>query len=44
MHTELYDTLSIPPDAAPDDIKAAYRGKAKQHHPDKGGDLSLIHI
>lgn len=33
-----YDILGIPKNASEDDIKKAYRGKAKQHHPDKGGD------
>lgn len=32
-----YDTLGVPSDAPPDDIKAAFRKKAKKHHPDKGG-------
>lgn len=32
-----YDTLGVPPDAAPEDIKSAFRKKAMQHHPDKGG-------
>ena len=38
MTTTLYDILGLPPDASPDDIKAAHRAKAKQHHPDAGGD------
>lgn len=33
-----YDTLDIQPDATPDQVKAAYRRKAQQTHPDKGGD------
>lgn len=40
MNTALYDTLGVPTDATQDEIKAAYRGKAKQHHPDKGGDAA----
>lgn len=34
----LYDELGVPADASPDEIQAAYRAQAKQHHPDKGGD------
>lgn len=33
-----YDSLGVPPDATPDQIKRAYRGKARETHPDKGGD------
>lgn len=36
--TNLYDTLGVPTDATPEDIKAAYRGQVKKHHPDAGGD------
>lgn len=42
MNTELYDTLGLPPDASPEDIKAAYRARAKQHHPDAGGDAEAF--
>lgn len=38
MTDDLYDTLGVPPDATPEDIKAAYRAEAKKHHPDAGGD------
>lgn len=31
-----YHTLGVPRDAAPDDIRRAYRALAKQHHPDTG--------
>lgn len=34
----LYDTLGISKDASDEEIKKAYRGKAKENHPDKGGD------
>lgn len=34
----LYDDLGVRPDATEDEIAAAYRRAAKQHHPDTGGD------
>jgi curved DNA-binding protein CbpA len=38
----LYDTLGVPRDAKPRDIKAAYRKRAAAAHPDKGGsDVEL---
>jgi curved DNA-binding protein CbpA len=33
-----YDILGIKPDATDDDINTAYKAKAKQTHPDQGGD------
>ncbi len=33
----LYDELGIPKDAAPEEVKRAYRKAAKEHHPDAGG-------
>ncbi len=33
-----YDILGVSPDAAPDEIRAAYRRLAKQYHPDVNPD------
>lgn len=33
-----YETLEVPKTASQDDIKKAYRKKAKKNHPDQGGD------
>jgi molecular chaperone DnaJ len=35
---DLYDLLDLPRDASDADIKRAYRRKAREHHPDAGGD------
>lgn len=32
---DVYGKLGVPPSATPDQIKAAYRKKAAQYHPDK---------
>ena len=37
-NTELYERLGVAPDALPGTIKAAYRQRAKDAHPDRGGD------
>lgn len=36
--TDPYDTLGVPRDATPDQIKKAHRKAVKEHHPDKGGN------
>lgn len=35
-----YDVLGVEVDASPDDIKAAYRKKAKELHPDVNSSVS----
>ena len=36
-----YQTLDVPKDATEAEIKAAYRQKATEHHPDQGGDCNF---
>ena len=38
-HTEYYDRLGVSSDASEDEIKKAFRKKAMEHHPDRGGDI-----
>ncbi|MGE5425739.1 MAG: molecular chaperone DnaJ [Bacillota bacterium] len=38
MAKDYYDILGVSKDANADEIKAAFRKKAHEHHPDKGGD------
>jgi DnaJ family protein A protein 2 len=40
--SELYDVLGIDKKANQSEIKKAYRKKALQHHPDKGGDAETF--
>lgn len=40
--TDPYETLGVPKDADAQSIKRIYRRKAKEHHPDHGGDVNKI--
>lgn len=42
IETELYDILGVNPNASDSDIKKAYRKKALEHHPDRGGDAEIF--
>ena len=37
-NAEYYKTLGVLPSASAEEIKSAYKGLAREHHPDKGGD------
>lgn len=39
---ELYDVLGVPKTATETEIKKAFRKKALEHHPDKGGDEAIF--
>lgn len=38
MAKDYYEILGVPKSASAEEIKAAFRKKAHEHHPDKGGD------
>lgn len=38
MSKDYYDILGVSKNASADEVKTAFRKKAHQHHPDKGGD------
>jgi molecular chaperone DnaJ len=42
MSTNYYDILGVEKNASQEDIKKAFRKKALEHHPDKGGDQDLF--
>jgi DnaJ-class molecular chaperone len=40
--TDYYKLLGVAKDASPEEIKRAFRKKAHEHHPDKGGDAEIF--
>ncbi len=42
MEHDYYQILGVPPAASPNDIRNAYRRKAMQNHPDRGGSHSAM--
>ena len=38
-----HNTLGVPINATPDQVRAAWRQLVKKHHPDHGGDAELFH-
>ena len=41
---DYYTTLGVNKNASDADIKKAFRNKAAQHHPDKGGDPNQLEL
>ena len=42
MSDDYYKTLEVHPDVSIEDIKKAFREKARLNHPDKGGDPNVF--
>ena len=44
LHESLYDVLLVKQDATLDEIKLAFKKRALQVHPDKGGSKEAFHV
>ena len=44
MSKDYYNTLGVSKSASADEIKTAFRKKAHEHHPDKGGDAEKFKV